>query len=143
MRRPFTLGLAVLVVFALGSTPALAAGHRAVTIDARTTFDDVPDTFVATGLPGCEGGTVETGPGTLGGSQPFGLFAGFKVFTCNDADNGLVLRLNAMFDATGSVGVWNVVDGWGTLDGVRGRGTLIGEPITGGVLDHYTGTVKG
>jgi hypothetical protein len=74
-------------------------------------------------------------------TRTHGVYAGFKVFTCDDADNGFVLRLNALFGPEGSVGTWSFVDAWGTVAGTHGAGKLTGTPIPDGILDHYFGTV--
>jgi hypothetical protein len=72
-----------------------------------------------------------------------GVFAGYKVFDCEDSgENGFVVRLNARFGDGGSVGTWAVVDAWGSLAGLSGAGGLIGDPIAGGgITDNYVGAV--
>jgi hypothetical protein len=133
----------VSLLLTVGVAPAVAAERRSVSIVAATTFDDdIPDGFTTTGLPGCGSGIVENGPVNFAFTPALNNFAGFKVFFCADEDNGFVLRLNARFGEGGSVGTWSVVDAWGSLAGMTGAGSLVGDPIsTGGILDQYTGTL--
>jgi hypothetical protein len=126
-----------------GAIPVTAAERHAVRIDAVTTFDEVPDGFTASGIPGCASGTVENGRANVRFPRPFGVFTGFKVFSCDGSDSGFVLHLNAMFGETGSIGSWSVVDAWGSAAGMAGAGKLTGDPIDGGIIDHYVGTVVG
>jgi hypothetical protein len=73
-------------------------------------------------------------------TNALGVFAGYKVFDCG-SENGFVVRLNARFGGSGSVGTWSVIDAWGSLAGMSGTGTLTGDPIDGGIIDSYVGTV--
>ena len=133
--------VAILVLLAVGAAPASAAAGHAITIDAPTTFDDIPDEFTAEGIPGCSHGIVENGPVNFAFTRTHGVYAGFKVFTCDNENNGFVLRLNARFGLPGSVGTWAFVDAWGTVAGTHGAGKLTGTEIDNGILDHYFGTV--
>ena len=40
-------------------------------------------------------------------------------------------------------GTWVIVDAWGDLSGMNGRGKLVGVPIEGenGITDYYVGTI--
>jgi hypothetical protein len=120
--------------------PVAAVERQAISITATTTFDEFVDTFTADGLPGCTVGTVENGPVHVQFTPAPGIFAGFKVFDCG-SDGGFVLRLNARFGPGGSVGTWSVVDGWGSVAGMHGAGKLTGDPIDGGIIDNYEGSV--
>lgn len=144
MRRMARLVLitAAIVTF-VGATPVAAAATTSVTITATTTFDDLADTFTADGLPDCSTGIVENGPAHVEFTRHHGTFTGFKVFSCDGSDTGFVLRLNARFGDSGSIGAWAVVDAWGSLEGMQGAGGLTGEPIPGveGILDTYVGEV--
>ena len=44
-----------------------------------TTFDDNPDAFTATGLPGCDSGLVYDGGAHVQFTPSQGIFAGYKV----------------------------------------------------------------
>jgi hypothetical protein len=141
MRRTFRSGLLLAAAFGLiAIAPVAAVERQAVSITAVTTFDEIVDTFTADGLPGCAAGTVENGPAHVQFTPAPGIFAGFKVFDCGSG-NGFVLRLNARFGAGGSLGTWSVVDAWGSVAGMQGAGGLTGDPIEGGIIDNYEGSV--
>lgn len=141
MRRTLRSGLLIASALVLAlAAPVASVERQAISITATTTFDEVIDTFVADGLPGCSSGTVENGPANVAFTRTHGVFAGFKVFDCG-SDSGFVLRLNAQFGEGGSFGTWSVVDAWGSVDGMRGAGKLTGDPIENGILDMYEGTV--
>ena len=114
------LGASILLV--AGVAPVAAADRGPVSITATTTFDDVADTFTASGIAGCSSGIVENGPANVRFPRPHGVFAGFKVFLCDGSDSGFVLRLNALFGDGGSSGTWSVVDAWGYAAGMHGAG---------------------
>jgi hypothetical protein len=122
---------------------APAAAGDAVHIEADTPLDPgVSGTFEST-LQGCETGAVDNGRARLAGSARFGIFNGFKVFTCAGDEGGFVIRLHATFDDTGSTGRWAIVDSWGSQDGLHGSGTLVGVPQGPDViLDIYDGTLR-
>ncbi|OGO58957.1 MAG: hypothetical protein A2V85_00820 [Chloroflexi bacterium RBG_16_72_14] len=141
MRRTLGPTLAVMLLFVAGVAPVAAAHRQAISITAITTFDEVPDTFTADGLPGCDEGIVEDGPANVVFTPGPGVFAGFKVFWCDGSDSGFVLRLNALFGPGGSTGTWSVIAAWGTVEGMHGAGKLVGDPIEGGVIDRYAGIV--
>ena len=141
MRRLFVsclVGGSLLV--ALWVAPVAAGSRQDVTMTVTTTFDDNPDAFTATGLPGCSSGVVYTGPAHLQFTPRSGIFAGYKVFDCGN-DNGFVVRLNARFGEGGSTGTWAVVDAWGSVAGMWGAGRTAGDPIENGIIDNYWGTV--
>lgn len=141
MRRAFGIGLvAALLVLGVMAAPAAGASRGSIAIDAPTTFDEIPDTFSASGIPGCATGIVENGPVNFAFPPPHGIYAGYKVFFCDGSDSGFVLRLNARFGSEGSVGTWAVIRAWGDVAGMDGSGPLTGEPIDNGILDHYRGT---
>ena len=144
-RRLGSCLLAALILGLVGVAPVAAAGPTPVSITVTTTFDDIPDDFVAEGLPDvCDDGVVENGPAHVQITPAPGIFAGYKVFDCG-SDSGFVLRLNARFGGGGSVGTWSVVASWGDVAGMRGAGKLTGEPIEGGpvpgIIDTYVGIV--
>jgi len=143
MRKP--IGGSALAA-ALGATVLLAtpaAAGDAVHIEAETPFEPgVSGTFEST-LQGCETGAVDNGPARLAGSARFGIFNGFKVFTCAGDEGGFVVRLHATFDETGSTGTWAIVDSWGSQAGLHGSGTLVGVPQgPDALLDIYDGTLR-
>ena len=140
MRRLVGFCVALLVVLLIGVAPVVAATRTPVSITVTTTFDDQPDAFVATGIPGCTSGLVYDGGSRLQFTRMQGVFAGYKVFDCG-GDSGFVLRLNARFGDDGSLGTWSVIDAWGSAAGMTGSGSLTGEPIQNGIIDSYAGTV--
>jgi hypothetical protein len=128
------------ILAVLGVGPVAAGSRQDVTMTVTTTFDDVPDAFTATGLPGCASGLVYDGGAHLQFTPGPGIFAGYKVFDCGN-DNGFVVRLNSRFGSGGSIGTWSVVDAWGSVAGMSGAGKCIGDPIDNGIIDNYAGTV--
>lgn len=128
------------ILAVLGVGPVAAGSRQDVTMTVTTTFDEFPDAFTATGLPGCASGLVYDGGAHLQFTPGPGVFAGYKVFDCGN-DNGFVVRLNARFGGSGSTGTWAVVDAWGSVAGMWGAGGLAGDPIEGGIIDNYWGTV--
>lgn len=143
MQRIRLAAIVAIALVAVVAAPVGAVSRTSVTMDVPTTFDEEPDHFTATGLPGCSTGVVEGGPANIPVNPRLGVFAGFKVFVCDGSDSGMVVRLNARFGPGGSVGTWAIVDAWGSLDGLRGNGSLTGDPIDNGIFDHYTGTTVG
>lgn len=141
MKRAIGSAGLALVVLLVASGAVAAKTRTAVSMDVPTTFDAAPDLFLATGVAGCATGVVEDGGAHIQFTAGPGVFAGDKVFICDDSDSGMLLRLNARFGAGGSVGTWAIVDGWGVLNGLRGSGSLTGEPIDNGIFDHYTGWI--
>jgi hypothetical protein len=141
MRRLFISCLVAGSLLAVLWVAPVAAGSRHdVTMTVTTTFDDNPDAFTATGLPGCGSGLVSDGGGHVEFARGTGVLAGYKVFDCG-SDNGFVVRLNARFGGGGSTGTWAVVGAWGSVAGMRGAGRLTGDPIENGIIDNYWGTV--
>ena len=59
-------------------------------------------------------------------------------FTCV----GFAVRLNARFSDLGSIGSWQVIDGWGNYEGVRASGILTGTITEIGIDDRYTGVAR-
>jgi hypothetical protein len=118
---------------------APASAAQPVHIEATTPFGDGPATFVSN-LAGCESGTVTEGRVSGGNAKSprFGIFNGFKVFSC-DGGGEFTLRLQAKFDETGSRGSWAFVGGE-----YAGNGTLVGEPfeVGAGITDIYDGTLR-
>jgi len=121
---------------------APAAAGEAVHIEAATTIADPAAGFTST-IEGCESGTVENGRFSLAFTPRFGVFNGFKVFSCGDTDGGFVVRLQAKFGEAGSTGTWAITRSWGSQAGLHGAGTLVGEPLPpDGILDIYDGTLR-
>ena len=143
MRRVVTLSVVVGMLLAVVAVGPVAAGSReAVTMTVTTTFDEFPDEFTATGIPDCEWGLVYDAGGHVQFTPALGVIGGYKVFDCEGGgENGFVVRLNARFGPSGSVGAWAVRDAWGSLAGISGAGRLIGEPLDPGILDNYFGAI--
>jgi hypothetical protein len=141
MRRILAFSVVLALILAFVAAAPVSAGTRTdVTMTVTTIFDPDPEAFSATGLPGCASGFVTDGNAHVQFTPAPGVFAGFKVFDCG-GDTGFVVRLNARFGPGGSVGTWAVVAAWGDLAGMTGAGRLTGDPIDGGIMDNYTGTV--
>ena len=101
---------------------APAAAGESVHIEAATTIEDPAADFTST-LEGCESGTVENGRFSLAFTPRFGVFNGFKVFSCGETDGGFVVRLQAKFSEAGSTG---------TLGGRQ----KLGEPVRPARIGH-------
>ena len=142
MNRLRVLAVAAGAVVIGGVDIADAAPKAEFAVVVHTTFDDVPDEFEDGTLDGCETGTVETITQGLAGTPWGGHFTGWKVFECAGSEGGFTVSLSANFGADGSAGTWTVISSWGTQSGLRGRGTLVGEPVSGGIDDFYTGWVS-
>ena len=138
MSKLVGLGVAVLALLVIGVAPVSAAARANVHLEVTTTFDAVPDEFVADGIESCTSGTVTDAGGKAIFLRPQGVFVGYKAFDCGGG-TGFVVRLNARFGDSGSIGTWAIVDAWGDLAGTQGGGTLVGYPIGGGILDVYDG----
>lgn len=125
---------AAMTASAVLAVPASAA--EPVHIEAATPFDGQA-TFVSN-LEGCESGTVTDGRFSVAGTPGFGIFNGFKEFSC-DGGGGFTIRLQATFGETGSTGTWAFVGG-----DLVGGGTLVGVPfeVGEGITDIYDGTLR-
>ncbi len=141
MRRAVTFSVLLGLMLAAVAAGTVSARTRdAVTMTVTTTFDGLPDEFIATGIPGCEEGLVYDAGAHFQITPAPGIFAGYKEFDCG-GDTGFLVRLNARFGPGGSVGTWAIVDAWGDLAGVTGAGRLTADPIDGGVVDNYVGSI--
>jgi hypothetical protein len=124
------------------ASPATAATGTSVHIEAITHFDpEIQNTFTSN-IAGCEAGTVQDGRAAFPPSRGLGVFAGKKVFTCNEG-GGFTLQLSARFPVgPGSVGQWAVVDSSGQLAGLTGSGSLLGFAEDDVITDVYDGTIR-
>ena len=143
MRKLVGLAVALgLVLSVMVVAPVSAGSRQGVTMTVTTTFDEFPDAFTATGIPDCEWGTVYDAGSNVAFTPVQGVFAGFKVFDCEDSgEDGFLVRVNARFGEGGSVGTWAILDSWGSLAGSSGAGSLTGEPIENGIIDNYAGAI--
>ena len=134
---------AAFLVSAGTAAPAVAAPTGTpVLITAHTVFEGSSG-FDASGIAGCETGTVVNADNASAYFTPWGgVFNGDKEFTCDGGLAGFTVRLRARFGEGGSTGSWTVVSGWGDLDGLKGSGSLVGIPTDEGIDDVYTGTVR-
>ena len=150
--RTLRYSVASLVVVAVAIGPPVESAVAAppttqqVTVTAQTTFDgeENPGTFTSN-IVGCESGSVVDFHAHIVFTPTFGVFAGFKRFTCDQSeDNGFLLRLNARFDEVGSTGVWSAVHAFGSLKRMQGTGKLVAVrfPDGTGTTDTYTGTLR-
>ena len=142
MYRAVTVGAAAVIMTAGQWAPAEAAAPGTpVYIVAHEDFTAESSDFEST-IAGCEAGTVVNEDEATHFTPWGGVFVGSKVFTCDDGEAGFTLRLKARF-GDGSTGSWNVTDGWGDLDGLKGSGGLVGIPISETSIDDiYTGTLR-
>ena len=143
MRTRLAISAATAAVLLLSAAvlPAAAGTRQTITITALTSFDSDSNPFTSTGLgAACADGAVANGPVHFEFQRGTNVFAGYKVFTC-DEDTGFVLRLNARFGGWGSVGTWAVVDAWGDVAGISGAGSIVGTALDGGITDNYSGTI--
>ena len=141
MRRLVAFSLVLAAILAVMSVgPASAGTRQDVTITVTELFASDPDEFTSS-IPGCTEGLVYTGGKVVFTPAP-GIFAGYKLFDCDGGgETGFLVRLNALFGPDGSVGTWSIVDAWGDLAGLSGSGKLTGDPIEGGIIDNYVGTL--
>jgi hypothetical protein len=87
------------------------------------------------GTPFCASGTAE---GEVWFGRPGA--AGARRYTCADGSGSLTLsisRLDAEY-ATGASGEWAIVDGSGSYEDLRGKGTYTGELLGGNPADFST-----
>jgi hypothetical protein len=108
-------------------------------------FDMQPATGTFTSRdPFCGSGTAET-------AEPSGpLVHVVRRYTCADGSGSLTLRISRL-DAeftTGSSGEWEIIEGSGQHEGVRGKGTYTGELLGGNPADlrmpiAYRTTMRG
>ena len=144
-----SLACSLAAIPALGlAAPAEAA--QSVHIEAETSFSNPVAPFESD-LDGCPEGTVENGRFTAPEARGLGTFSGIKEFTCGDVVNGVVtdpvggftVQLTAHFPlGPGSLGTWSVVSSWGSVDGLRANGSLVGVGSDEGILDVYDGTIR-
>ena len=99
-----------------------------------------PPGSATTSLPGCATATTVDQRGQLVGTPIKGIFTALRDFQCGGG-TGFVGRLRASFANEGSSGTWSIVEGYGDLAGLSGSGKLVGEPVEGGIIDHYNGWV--
>jgi hypothetical protein len=147
--RWVALGAVIAVAPGLGSAgPAGAA--QSVHIVAETSFSSPVAPFESD-LSGCSEGTVENGRFTAPETAGLGTFSGLKEFTCGEVVDGVVtdpvggftVQLTAHFPlGPGSLGKWSVVSSWGSVDGLRASGSLVGVGSDNGILDIYDGTIR-
>ena len=135
-------GAAFLLSAGTAASAVAAPPGTPVQITAHTAFEG-PSVFEASGLAGCETGTVVDGDNSMAHFTPWGgAFMGDKEFACDGDLAGFTVRLKARFGEGGSTGTWTILGGWGELDGVKGSGSLVGLPTDAGIDDVYTGTVR-
>src|SRR4051794_17317290 len=127
IKTMWAAGFALGTLVAVGTVaPAAAAPPRyPVDIVDHVEFDAASSMFESN-IPGCESGWDIGGESSTHFTPWGGVFTGMKEFTCDGGEGGFTLRLNARFDENGSTGSWTFVDGWGSLEGVKGSGMLVG-----------------
>lgn len=133
--------LAPLLCAPLVAAPAHAGTRSTITIDDTRVFaPDNPPGEATTSLAGCAHATSVDVRAKGIGNPVKGVFIGIRDFQCGDG-SGFVVRLQATFGAGGSSGTWSVTTSYGDLAGMSGSGRLVGEPVDGGIIDHYTGAI--
>lgn len=139
--RVAAAGAALGALLAVGGlAPANAAPMRfPVDVVVHTDFSAEVSEFEGN-IPGCETGTVVDIEGGPIFTPSGGVFVGVKEFTCDGGEGGVDVRLIASFGEFGARGAWRVIDGWGSLEGVRASGSLVGVPTEIGIDDRYTGS---
>jgi hypothetical protein len=142
MRRTGVLAAALaLITFTITmASPVLA--NFSVSIVAHTDFTAEVSDFDSD-LPGCSDGTGVNGAGGSHFTPWGGVFVGTKVFTCSDGESGFAIHLTARFGGFGSTGRWTLSDAWGSLDGLKGSGSLQGVPAGDTFIDDiYSGILR-
>ena len=152
--RKIKLGIYLILVFSLAMpvTPAVAAGPKAVHIEAYEEIGDplFPGPWSASGPAVdagllCNGGTViDTSVTTSGPSS--GTTRRLRVnkhFTCGDGSGTFDIYLSVKLDLITSYTTanWKIVGGTGAYAGLSGRGKLQGTPVVPGlsINDVYNG----
>lgn len=147
-QRPVRIAAAVVAATAVTLPPPATAASR-IPVEFTDTRLITSDTGqVTTSLAECPTATsvdvMTTAAFTGSGGVFLGVFVGVRDIQC-DEGGGFVVRLSAQFGEDGSVGSWSVVDSYGPLAGLRGAGSLEGDPFdaggVAGIADHYTGTL--
>lgn len=143
MGRVGAAGLALGTLLAIGAVAPVNAAPVSFPVDVvvHTVFDVEVSEFEGN-IPGCETGTVVEVAGGPHFTPWGGVYVGVKEFTCDSGEAGFDLRLNARFGESGSTGTWTVIDAWGSLEGAKASGTLVGIPTGIGIDDRYTGSAR-
>ncbi|MCU1418051.1 MAG: hypothetical protein JWP32_2225 [Schumannella sp.] len=136
-------GAALGILLAVGAVAPVSADPVFFPVDVvvHTDFSAEMSEFEGN-IPGCETGTVVNGEGATHFTPWGGVFVGVKEFTCAGGEGGVDVRLNARFGELGSTGTWTVIDGWGSLEGVKASGSLVGVYTEIGIDDRYTGSAR-
>jgi hypothetical protein len=132
------------LLLAVGAVAPVSAAPVRFPVDVvvHTDFSAEVSAFEGN-IPGCETGTVVNGDRSRTHFTPWGgVFVGVKEFTCAGGEGGVDVRLNARFGELGSTGSWTVIDAWGSLEGVKASGSLVGVYTEIGVDDRYTGSAR-
>jgi hypothetical protein len=145
----FYAALGVLI-FALVVTPAAAQSiPQEVTIYGITIIpeDGFPYGWffaegpaVEAGLICAEGETLDLD--TFGTGWQSGKGVNYHVrkqLTCSDGSGTFLINMQVRVDKKGDNANWNVLEGTGNYERVRGAGKLVGYFMEWGVLDVYTG----
>jgi len=136
-------GVALGTLLAVGAVAPVTAAPVRFPVDVVVHTDFSADASEFKGnMPGCETGTVVDGAGGPHFTPSGGAFVGVKEFTCAGGGGGIDVRLNARFGELGAMGTWTVIDGWGSLEGVKASGSLVGVYTEIGVDDRYTGSAR-
>lgn len=133
--------LAALACFAVATPVVAAPVGDSVVITAFTEFG-APSSDFESNLPGCATGTVVDSSASAHFTPWGGSFVGTKVFTCAGGASSFTIRLRARFGEGGSTGTWTLASASGGLAGLKGSGSIVGDPTDIGIDDYYTGTVR-
>jgi hypothetical protein len=151
MRKKFLLlTLLWIVIFTLVATPATAQSiPQDVSIYGITIIP--PDGFpygwffaegpaVEAGLICAEGETLDLETFGTGWQGDRGInFHARKLLTCSDGSGDFILNMQVRVDIKGDNANWNVLEGTGNYEELRGAGKMVGYFMEWGVLDVYTG----
>lgn len=147
MRRISLLPMLAAALVAVTLTvPAAGAATRG-TVDFTDHRVGLESSSVTTNLTECPTAVAVDLMSHVEFTRTHGVFIGVRDFQCGEG-TGFVVRLTANF-GDGSFGSWSIVDAYGTLEGLRGSGKLVGtsfggdteDPSDDGIDDHYTGRI--
>ena len=134
--------MAGLLLLAAGMPAASAANRVTITIDAN--FQTGVETFSASG-GFCASGTSGTSNLAIVGGGHGLTFHLDKTLTCDDGSGSLVIAVNAATHAAHpeDQSGWAVMGGTGRWAAASGGGNLVGTYTDTGVIDQYTGSLRG
>lgn len=143
--------ISVVLLLAIAVVPAAAAPALDVEIEVPATFDPGVDPFTASGPAVAEGLMCPSGFSSnlsVDVKNPESTTIQFlrvlKLFDCAAAGDSLMILLDVRLDVQSgnTTGNWRVDGGTGNYANIRGKGTLVGTPGDGFILDVYSGQLR-